>query len=73
MNFNIFKTKQKSPHDLVKHVKDAILKLDSADKRKVNNRSCDILCDRTAVCMHINDSVCMYMYLYCIIGYRRDI
>jgi Cys-tRNA synthase (O-phospho-L-seryl-tRNA:Cys-tRNA synthase) len=35
MNFNIFKTKQKTPHDLVKHVKDAIHKLDGPDKRKV--------------------------------------
>jgi hypothetical protein len=36
MNFNIFKTKQKSPHDLVKHVKDSVHKLDGNDKRKVN-------------------------------------
>lgn len=36
MNFNIFKTKQKTPHDLVKHVKDAIQKLEGPDKRKVN-------------------------------------
>ncbi|ORE15399.1 protein Mo25 [Rhizopus microsporus] len=34
MNFNIFKTKQKTPHDLVKHIKDAIYKLDGPDKRK---------------------------------------
>ncbi|KAG2203356.1 calcium-binding protein 39 [Mucor mucedo] len=34
MNFNIFKTKQKTPHDLVKHVKDAIQKLEGPDKRK---------------------------------------
>ncbi|EIE84747.1 calcium-binding protein 39 [Rhizopus delemar RA 99-880] len=34
MNFNIFKTKQKTPHDIVKHVKDAIHKLDGQDKRK---------------------------------------
>lgn len=39
MNFNIFKTKQKTPHDLVKYVKDAIHKLDGPDKRKV----CDTL------------------------------
>ncbi|KAG0172904.1 mo25 protein [Apophysomyces sp. BC1034] len=34
MNFNIFKPKQKTPHDLVRHVKDAILRLDGSDKRK---------------------------------------
>ncbi|KAI8889049.1 calcium-binding protein 39 [Backusella circina FSU 941] len=37
MNFNIFKTKQKSPHDLVKHVKDSIHKLDGNDKRKATD------------------------------------
>lgn len=38
MNFNIFKTKQKTPHDIVKHVKDAIHKLDGQDKRKVKKK-----------------------------------
>jgi hypothetical protein len=35
MNFNIFKPKQKTPHDLAKHLKDYIHKLDGPDKRKV--------------------------------------
>ncbi|KAI8884681.1 Mo25-like protein [Backusella circina FSU 941] len=34
MNFNIFKTKQKTPHELVKHVKESIHKLDGPDRRK---------------------------------------
>ncbi|CEP14540.1 hypothetical protein [Parasitella parasitica] len=34
MNFNIFKSKQKTPHELVKLVKDSIQKLDGPDKRK---------------------------------------
>ncbi|KAL0078258.1 calcium-binding protein 39 [Phycomyces blakesleeanus] len=34
MNFNIFKTKQKTPHDLVRYVKDAIHRLDGSDRRK---------------------------------------
>ncbi|ORY93380.1 Mo25-like protein [Syncephalastrum racemosum] len=36
MNFNIFKPKQKTPHDLVRHVKDAINRLDGHDRRKAN-------------------------------------
>ncbi|KAF7729265.1 mo25 protein [Apophysomyces ossiformis] len=34
MNFNIFKPKQKTPHDLVRHVKEAIHRLDGSDRRK---------------------------------------
>ncbi|KAG0168185.1 Calcium-binding protein 39 [Apophysomyces sp. BC1034] len=34
MNFNIFKPKHKTPHDIVKHVKDSIQRLDGSDKRK---------------------------------------
>ncbi|KAI8071283.1 calcium binding protein 39-like protein [Gongronella butleri] len=36
MNFNIFKSKQKTPHDLAKHLKDAINKLDGPDRRKAS-------------------------------------
>ncbi|KAI8342590.1 calcium-binding protein 39-like protein [Chlamydoabsidia padenii] len=36
MNFNIFKPKQKTPHDLAKHLKDYIHKLDGPDKRKAS-------------------------------------
>ncbi|CAO3617766.1 unnamed protein product [Cunninghamella blakesleeana] len=36
MNFNIFKSKQKTPHNLAKHLKDAIHRLDGPDKRKAN-------------------------------------
>ncbi|KAI9321255.1 Cab39 protein [Dichotomocladium elegans] len=36
MNFNIFKPKQKTPHDLVKLTKDAIGRLDGSDRRKAN-------------------------------------
>ncbi|KAG2216506.1 hypothetical protein INT45_013084 [Circinella minor] len=36
MNFNIFKPKQKTPHDLVRLTKDAINKLDGPDRRKAN-------------------------------------
>jgi hypothetical protein len=38
MNFNIFKPKQKTPHDLAKHLKDYIHKLDGPDKRKVMDK-----------------------------------
>ncbi|KAI8081724.1 calcium-binding protein 39 [Halteromyces radiatus] len=36
MNFNIFKPKQKTPHDLAKHLKDSIHRLDGPDKRKAS-------------------------------------
>ncbi|KAF7731203.1 Calcium-binding protein 39 [Apophysomyces ossiformis] len=34
MNFNIFKPKHKTPHDIVKHVKESVQRLDGSDKRK---------------------------------------
>ncbi|KAL1924992.1 uncharacterized protein VTP21DRAFT_4646 [Calcarisporiella thermophila] len=37
MNFNIFKSKQKTPHDLVKNVRDAISRLEGPDKKKAND------------------------------------
>jgi calcium binding protein 39 len=35
MSFLIFKSKQKTPHELVRIVKDAINRLDGVDKKKV--------------------------------------
>jgi hypothetical protein len=35
MNFNLFKPKQKTPPELVRNAKDAVHRLDTSDKRKV--------------------------------------